>query len=88
MIMMSSTLTLFFLGGWLAPSNFFTFIPACVFFGFKTTLILFFFIWVRAAFPRYRYDQLMRIGWKIFLPFSLGWILFLVGLFYSLDCLI
>jgi NADH-quinone oxidoreductase subunit H len=88
MIMMSSTLTLFFLGGWLAPSKLLSFIPACVFFGFKTTVVLFFFIWVRAAFPRYRYDQLMRIGWKIFLPFSLGWILFLVGLFYFLDCLI
>lgn len=88
MIMMSSTLTLFFLGGWLTPSSIFSFVPACVFFGFKTTIILFFFIWVRAAFPRYRYDQLMRIGWKIFLPFTLGWILFLVGLFYFLDCLI
>jgi NADH-quinone oxidoreductase subunit H len=88
MIMMSSTLTLFFLGGWLAPSEIISFIPSCVFFGFKTTLVLFFFIWVRASFPRYRYDQLMRIGWKIFLPFTLGWILFLVGFFHFLNCLI
>lgn len=88
MIMMSSTLTLFFLGGWLSPSTFLGFIPSCFFFGLKTTMMLFFFIWVRASFPRYRYDQLMRIGWKIFLPFSLGWILFLVGLFYFLDCLL
>lgn len=87
MILMCSTLTLFFLGGWLSPSSFLLFIPDCVCFGFKTTAMLFFFIWVRAAFPRYRYDQLMRIGWKIFLPFSLGWILFLVGLFYFLNCL-
>ena len=88
MIMMSSTLTLFFLGGWLAPSEILSFVPSCVFFGFKTTLVLFFFIWVRASFPRYRYDQLMRIGWKIFLPFTLGWILFLVGFFHFLNCLI
>jgi NADH-quinone oxidoreductase subunit H len=88
MILMSSTLTLFFLGGWLSPSAIFEFIPSCFFFGFKTTIVLFFFIWVRASFPRYRYDQLMRIGWKIFLPFSLGWILFLVGFFHSLNCMI
>ena len=88
MILMSSTLTLFFLGGWLSPSAIFEFIPSCFFFGFKTTIVLFFFIWVRASFPRYRYDQLMRIGWKIFLPFSLGWILFLVGLFHSLNCMV
>ena len=88
MIMMSSTLTLFFLGGWLSPTSLLSFIPSCVFFGFETTIILFFFIWVRASFPRYRYDQLMRIGWKIFLPFSLGWVLFLVGLFYSLNCFV
>jgi NADH-quinone oxidoreductase subunit H len=88
MILMSSTLTIFFLGGWLPPIDVFpfSFIPNSVYFGFKTTIFLFFFIWVRASFPRYRYDQLMRIGWKIFLPFTLSWVLFLVGLFYYLDC--
>jgi NADH-quinone oxidoreductase subunit H len=87
MIMMSATLTIFFLGGWLAPINILTFIPGIFWFGLKTTMILFVFIWVRAAFPRYRYDQLMRIGWKIFLPFSLGWVLFIVGVLISFDCL-
>lgn len=89
MIMMCSTLTVFFLGGWLAPINVFLFnlIPGVIWFGLKTTCLLFIFIWVRAAFPRYRYDQLMRIGWKIFLPFSLGLIIFIVGFFVNFDCL-
>nr|YP_009476602.1 NADH dehydrogenase subunit 1 [Chroomonas placoidea]AVM81095.1 NADH dehydrogenase subunit 1 [Chroomonas placoidea] len=90
MIMMCSTLTIFFLGGWLPPiSNniLFNVIPGVVWFGLKTTMLLFVFVWVRAAFPRYRYDQLMRIGWKIFLPFSLAWVILLVGLFINLDCL-
>lgn len=89
MIMMCSTLTIFFLGGWLPPvsNGLLNLIPGVVWFGFKTTALLFTFVWVRAAFPRYRYDQLMRIGWKIFLPFSLAWVLFVVGLFINLDCL-
>lgn len=87
MIMMCSTITILFLGGWLSPIGFFDFLPGVVWFGLKTTFLLFVFIWVRAAFPRYRYDQLMRIGWKIFLPFSLGWVIIIVGLFIGLDCL-
>lgn len=87
MIMMCSTITIFFLGGWLAPFLFLNFIPGVIWFGLKTTLLLFCFVWVRAAFPRYRYDQLMRIGWKIFLPFSLGWVIFFVGFFLGFDCL-
>lgn len=87
MIMMCSTITILFLGGWLSPFSFLNFIPGVIWFGIKTTSMLFIFIWVRAAYPRYRYDQLMRIGWKIFLPFSLGWVILLVGLFVGLDCL-
>jgi NADH-quinone oxidoreductase subunit H len=89
MIMMCSTITLVFLGGWLLPFNFFylNFIPGTIWFGLKTTIMLFIFIWVRAAYPRYRYDQLMRIGWKIFLPFSLGWLILIIGFFIKLDCL-
>ena len=89
MIMMCSTLTIFFLGGWLPPldNNLFNCIPDFIWFGLKTTMLLFIFVWVRAAFPRYRYDQLMRIGWKIFLPFSLSCIILVVGLFIHFDCL-
>ena len=90
MILMSSAITIYFLGGWLSPLSFIPFdiIPSCFWFGFKTTLILFLFIWVRAAYPRYRYDQLMRLGWKIFLPLSLGWLLFISGVLLGFDWLI
>lgn len=90
MILMSSMITIYFLGGWLSFSNVYmlSFIPGFFWFGFKTTLVLFVFVWVRAAFPRYRYDQLMRLGWKIFLPFSLGWLLFISGLLVGFDWLV
>nr|YP_010338819.1 NADH dehydrogenase subunit 1 [Glaucosphaera vacuolata]UNJ18769.1 NADH dehydrogenase subunit 1 [Glaucosphaera vacuolata] len=81
MILMSSLGTIFFLGGWLPLLNFtvFYWIPGSIWFGLKTTFLLFIFIWVRAAFPRYRYDQLMYLGWKVFLPFSCGWVVFIAG---------
>ena len=89
MILMCSLLTIFFLGGWLPPFNFvfFYWIPCPVWFGLKTTFLLFSFIWVRSSFPRYRYDQLMRLGWKIFLPLSLSWVFFISGLLLGLDWL-
>jgi NADH-quinone oxidoreductase subunit H len=87
MIMMCSTITILFLGGWLAPFKILEFIPGIFFFGIKTAVMLFIFIWVRAAYPRYRYDQLMRIGWKIFLPFSLAWLILIAGILINLDCL-
>jgi len=88
MVMMCSTITILFLGGWLMPITILNnIIPGVIWFGLKTTLMLFVFIWVRAAYPRYRYDQLMRIGWKIFLPFSLGWVIGIVGLLICFDCL-
>lgn len=89
MILMCSLTTIFFLGGWLPPLNisFFCLIPPAIWFGFKTTLLLFGFIWIRAAFPRYRYDQLMRLGWKILLPLSLAWVFFISGLLITLDWL-
>ncbi|MBS7812782.1 NADH-quinone oxidoreductase subunit NuoH [Roseococcus pinisoli] len=76
MILMSSLTTILFLGGWYAPFAFepFTWIPGPVWFILKVCFCLFTFIWVRATFPRYRYDQLMRLGWKVFLPFSLLWL--------------
>ena len=73
MILVSGMITTLFLGGWLAPFGL-TFIPGLVWFLLKVCVMLFGFLWVRATFPRYRYDQLMRLGWKVFLPFSLFWL--------------
>jgi NADH-quinone oxidoreductase subunit H len=76
MILMSAFTTLLFLGGWLPPLNIvpLNLVPGVVWFVLKITFILFVMIWVRATLPRYRYDQLMRLGWKIFLPGSLIWL--------------
>jgi NADH-quinone oxidoreductase subunit H len=76
MILMSSLMTIFFLGGWLPVMNIWplNIIPGFLWFFFKVAFVLFLFLWVRATFPRYRYDQLMRLGWKILLPLSLLWV--------------
>jgi len=71
MIMMSAFTALLFLGGWLAPCEALEFIPPFFWMVIKIIAVLFFFVWVRAALPRYRFDQLMRLGWKVFLPISL-----------------
>jgi NADH-quinone oxidoreductase subunit H len=71
MILMSAMATILFLGGWLPPIDSLSFIPGVIWFLLKIFILLFCFIWVRASLPRYRYDQLMRLGWKIFLPLSL-----------------
>lgn len=78
MILMSAITTILFLGGWLPPFEFLSFIPGAVWMVAKIILLLFVFVWVRAALPRYRYDQLMRLGWKVFLPISL-FMVFLVS---------
>ena len=77
MILMSALTTLLFLGGWLPPIAIppFTWIPGVVWFTLKVCLLLFVFLWIRGTMPRYRYDQLMRLGWKIFLPFTLAWVI-------------
>ena len=77
MILMSSMSTILFLGGWLPPfeSQYFDLIPGYLWFLTKVVLLLFVFLWVRATLPRYRYDQLMTLGWKLFLPLSLLWII-------------
>ncbi len=74
MILMASMTTILFLGGWLPPMDVapFNWIPGPMWFAFKVAAVLFVFIWVRGTFPRYRYDQLMRLGWKVFLPLSLA----------------
>jgi NADH-quinone oxidoreductase subunit H len=89
MIVMSSLCTLFFLGGWLPPFNLsiLYWIPPVFWFGLKVGFFLFLFIWVRAAFPRYRYDQLMRLGWKVFLPLSLAWVVLVSGILLGFDIL-
>nr|WCH58028.1 NADH dehydrogenase subunit 1 [Hypnea brasiliensis] len=89
MILMCSLATIFFLGGWLPFFNWtiFYWIPPTIWFGIKTTLLLFGFIWVRSSFPRYRYDQLMRLGWKILLPLSLGWVFFIAGILMGFNWL-
>jgi NADH-quinone oxidoreductase subunit H len=76
MILMSALTTILFLGGWYPPLDIapFNWLPGPAWFALKVAAILFCFIWVRATFPRYRYDQLMRLGWKIFLPFTLFWL--------------
>lgn len=81
MILMSGMTTILFLGGWLAPFGIapFTWIPGPLWFILKVVLCLFVFIWVRGTFPRYRYDQLMRLGWKVFLPLSLLWLVLTAG---------
>jgi NADH-quinone oxidoreductase subunit H len=73
MILMSAICSILFLGGWLPPFDIapFTWIPGPIWLIAKICLILFVFIWARATLPRYRYDQLMRLGWKVFLPLSL-----------------
>ena len=81
MILMSAMTTILFLGGWLAPFGIepFTWVPGPIWFILKICACLFVFLWVRATFPRYRYDQLMRLGWKVFLPFSLAWLVLTAG---------
>jgi NADH-quinone oxidoreductase subunit H len=77
MILMSSFAVLLFMGGWLPPFklDFLNFIPGFIWFILKIMFCLFIFIWVRASIPRFRYDQLMRLGWKVFLPFTLVWVI-------------
>jgi NADH-quinone oxidoreductase subunit H len=75
MLLMSSLNVILFFGGWLPPFSFLSFIPGALWFGIKVCFFVILFIWMRAALPRYRYDQLMGLGWKVFLPISLGYLL-------------
>jgi NADH-quinone oxidoreductase subunit H len=76
MILVSVLCVLLFLGGWLSPidSVFFTWIPGWIWLGLKTFVVVTIFLWVRSTFPRFRYDQIMRLGWKIFIPVTLVWL--------------
>jgi len=86
MILVASLAATMFLGGWLSPfqgipllGELFAFIPGAIWLVIKISLLLLLFLWFRATFPRYRYDQIMRLGWKIFIPVTLVW-LFVIGL--------
>jgi NADH-quinone oxidoreductase subunit H len=74
MILISLLTSILFLGGWHAPIPALDFIPGTLWLLFKTGFFIFVFIWFRATFPRYRYDQMMRLGWKVFLPWTFAWI--------------
>ncbi len=86
MILVAALAATMFLGGWLSPfegipvlGELFAFVPGAIWLVFKISLMLLFFLWFRATFPRYRYDQIMRLGWKVFIPVTLVWI-FVIGL--------
>ncbi|UEM05859.1 NADH-quinone oxidoreductase subunit NuoH [Skermanella rosea] len=89
MILMSAMTSILFLGGWLPPLDIppFNWIPGPIWFALKIAFVLFVFLWVRATVPRYRYDQLMRLGWKVFLPFSLFWVILTAGVLVAFDWL-
>jgi NADH-quinone oxidoreductase subunit H len=79
MILVSTLCVIMFLGGWLPPFAFLDFIPGWIWLAIKTFVVVTMFLWVRATFPRFRYDQIMRLGWKIFIPITLVWLV-VVGL--------
>ena len=72
--MISILSTIMFLGGWLSPVGFLDWIPGWIWLGLKASFVMTLFIWVRVTFPRFRYDQIMRLGWKIFIPVTLVWL--------------
>ncbi len=79
MILVSMMTVLLFLGGWLSPVGFLDFIPGWIWLAIKVFVVVTMFLWVRATFPRFRYDQIMRLGWKVFIPVTLVWLV-VVGL--------
>ncbi|WP_395877386.1 NADH-quinone oxidoreductase subunit NuoH [Ehrlichia muris] len=89
MILINAMAVIFFFGGWYPPLNisFLYIIPGIVWFILKIVVLLFCFIWIRATIPRYRYDQLMRLGWKVFLPISLLWVVLVSGILVYTDSL-
>nr|QRG32576.1 NADH dehydrogenase subunit 1 [Nannochloropsis limnetica] len=89
MLLMSALTAILFLGGWLPLFNIFPFtiIPGSVWFGLKIGIFVILFIVMRACLPRFRYDQLMSLGWKVFLPFSLGWLILTASILISFNWL-
>jgi len=81
MILISALIAMMFLGGWLSPfegipvlESWFAWVPGLVWFLLKISIFIFFYLWIRATFPRYRYDQIMRLGWKVLIPVTIVWI--------------
>jgi NADH-quinone oxidoreductase subunit H len=79
MILISVTASLMFLGGWAAPVAFLDWIPGWIWLGIKTFFVVSLFVWSRASFPRYRFDQIMRLGWKVFIPLTLVYLVFVAA---------
>ena len=79
-ILMSLLTAILFFGGWLPPISFLSFIPGPFWLGLKTSFFTFVFVWVRATFPRMRYDQLMQLLWKSYLPLSLGYVVLVASI--------
>jgi NADH-quinone oxidoreductase subunit H len=87
MLLMSSLNVILFLGGWLPPFNFLSFLPGSFWFSLKICIFVILFVWMRAALPRYRYDQLMNLGWKVFLPVSLAYLILTFCILISFNML-
>jgi len=85
MLLMSALNVILFFGGWLSPVFFLSFLPGSFWFGIKILIFVILYILMRAILPRYRYDQLMFLGWKVFLPISIGYLIFVFSLIYSFD---
>ena len=87
MLLMSSLNVILFLGGWLPPFKFLSFLPGSFWFSLKICIFVILFVWMRAAFPRYRYDQLMNLVWKVFLPVSLAYLILTFCILISFNML-
>jgi NADH-quinone oxidoreductase subunit H len=87
MLLMSSINVVLFFGGWLSPMVILNFIPGSLWFAIKICLFVVFFVWMRAALPRCRYDQLMNLGWKVFLPISLSYLMLTFMVLVSFNLL-
>ncbi len=89
MVLMSAMTVVLFLGGWKVPFGIeaLEFVPGIIWFILKVSAVLFFYFWARATFPRFRYDQLMRLGWKVFLPFSFIWVVIVAGSLIYMNAL-
>jgi NADH-quinone oxidoreductase subunit H len=86
-LLMCGVISLLFLGGWLPLFSFLGFIPGPIWFGIKIVFLTLIFVIIRAVLPRYRFDQLMQLGWKVFVPITLGWVFLVSGILISFDSL-